>query len=86
MTNGLGVIVMQDGDAEQDAVAGHGGCEDVAVVEIDESVQCAAGDGQEDGGGERSGDVVFGGRRVCGRVGWVGSHDVERLMQGWLGG
>ena len=45
MTEGLGVVVMQDGDAEEDTVAGHGGGEDVAVVEVDEGVECAAGEG-----------------------------------------
>jgi len=29
----------QDGDAEENAVAGHGGGEDVAVVEVDEGVE-----------------------------------------------
>jgi len=45
MTEGLGVVVMQHGDAEEDTVAGHGGGEDVAVVEVDEGVECAAGEG-----------------------------------------
>ena len=71
MTNGLGVIVMEDGDTEQDAVAGHGGGEDVAVIEIDEGVECAAGDGEENGGGKRADGAVF---------------DVGRFRQaGWLG-
>ena len=61
MTDGLGVVVMQEGDTEQDTVAGHGGGEDVAVVEVDEGVEGAAGEGKKDGGGKRAGRLVFGG-------------------------
>jgi hypothetical protein len=39
MVEGLGPVVMEDGDAEEDTIAGHGGGEDVAVVEIDEGVE-----------------------------------------------
>ena len=46
MAKGLGVVVMQEGDAEEDTIAGHGGGEDVAVVEVDEGVERAACDGE----------------------------------------
>ena len=39
MADGLGVVVMKDGDAEKDSVAGHGGGKDVAVVEVDEGIE-----------------------------------------------
>ena len=35
----MGVVVVEDGDAEEDAVAGHGGCEDMTVIELDEGVE-----------------------------------------------
>ena len=60
MTEGLGVVVMQDGDAEEDAVAGHGGGEDVSVVEVDEGVERAASEGEKDGGGKGADGEVFG--------------------------
>jgi len=48
-------VVAKDGDAEEDDVAGHGVGEDVAVVEVDDGVEQAAGGGQEHGVGERVG-------------------------------
>ena len=45
MTKGLNVVVMKERDAEEDTIAGHGGGEDVAVVEVDEGVECAAREG-----------------------------------------
>jgi hypothetical protein len=41
---------MEDGDAEEDAIAGHGGSKDMAVIEIDEGFECAAGDGEKNCG------------------------------------
>jgi hypothetical protein len=43
------------GDAEEDDVAGHGVGEDVAVVEVDDGIEQAAGGRQEHGVGERVG-------------------------------
>ncbi len=85
VAEGLGVVVMEDGDAEEDAVAGHGGGEDVAVVEVDEGVERAAGEGEKDGGGKRVDFAVFGIRH--GRLGWscelfVGSGRQERETAG----
>jgi hypothetical protein len=45
-------VATQDGDAEEDDVAGHGVGEDVAVVEVDDGVEQAAGGGEEHGIGE----------------------------------
>jgi hypothetical protein len=39
MADEFNVVVLQDGGAEEDTVAGHGGGEDVAVVEVDEGVE-----------------------------------------------
>ena len=74
MTESLGVVVMEDGDAEEDTVAGHGGSEDMTVVEIDEGVQRSSGEGEEDGGGKGADDAEFGGRGVGKRVEWLVGH------------
>ena len=53
MGHDISAVMAQDGDAEKDDVASHGVGEDVAVVEVDDGVEQAAGGGQEHGVGER---------------------------------
>ena len=47
----------ENGDAEEDDVAGHGVGKDVAVVEVDDGVEQAAGGGEQHGIGECGGLV-----------------------------
>ena len=51
----LSRVVAEDGDAEEDDVAGHGVGEDMAMVEVDDGVEQATGGGQKHGVGERVG-------------------------------
>ncbi len=62
----VGPVAAHGGDAEEDDVAGHGVGEDVAVAEIDDGVEEAAGGGEKHGGGERGGFEAGGWRH--GRV------------------
>ena len=66
----------------EDDVAGHGICEDVAVVEVDDSVEQAAGGGEEHGVRERFGWTVS---RGSGMVMWIGGQVREYLECGWDG-
>ncbi len=44
-------IVGDDRDAQEDEIAGHGVGEDMAVVQVDDGVEQAAGGGEEHGAG-----------------------------------
>jgi hypothetical protein len=57
MAQALGVVFAQQGDAEEHDVSGHGVCEDVAVVEVDEAVEYTAGCGEKHGRGEGFGRI-----------------------------
>jgi hypothetical protein len=59
MVDGLHRVVVQQRHAQQDAVACHGGGEDVPMVQVDEGVQRAAGAGQQDCGGQAPGRTLF---------------------------
>jgi hypothetical protein len=50
--NDVAPVAAENGDAEEDDITGHGVGEDVAVVEVDEGVEQAAGGGEEHGIGE----------------------------------
>jgi hypothetical protein len=66
-------IVAEDGDAKEDDVAGHGVGEDVAMIEVDDSVEQSAGGCQEHGFGECAG---LNGGIVVGHGGWRQSESI----------
>ena len=64
VAKGLGGVAGEQGDAKQDGVAGHGGGEDMAVEDVDDGVEHAAGNGEQ-GCGE---DVTGCRRQGSGRL------------------
>jgi hypothetical protein len=70
MMKGFVMVVAEESDAGEDGVAGHGTGEDLAVIEVEEGVEGAAGEGEEKGGGERVGGAALG----CGVSGRPGIH------------
>jgi len=66
-------VAADDGDAEEDDVAGHGIGKDVAMVEVDDGVEQAAGGGQEHGVGECVG------LNLCDRGRHGGWRDSQRV-------
>ena len=71
-------IAGEDGDAEEDDIAGHGVGEDMAVVEVDDGVEQAAGGGQEHGVGEVLSGVG------CVAAWWMGDSS-ESIVNAGLG-